>query len=94
MKLLVRNVHAILFDDYLKMDNDVIYYKEIKTLNFNTIKYSGIVTTGYTLKIKYNINKKINIVVFTGTSKAEKKNCETLLKFFNELNVKYNMVNN
>jgi hypothetical protein len=33
-------------------------------------------------------NKKIRITIYVGTSKAEKRNCSTLLEFYEELNGK------
>ena len=89
MKLLAKNIEIQLNNNNMKIDNEIVDYKDIKTVKFETIKSSvGNIITGYLLKIKYG-NYKKNIVIFTGLSKKEKHNCETFMKFYYSFNNVY-----
>ena len=91
LKLLSKNTNIKICNNYIEIHkNDKILFNNITEIKFVTIKNirNGIIT-GYIIKLKYNINKKIQIVVLTGTSKKEKINCESLISFYKELKSKY-----
>jgi hypothetical protein len=91
LKICSRSINVKIYDNYIEINkNEKILFSNIIEIRFMTIKNirNGIIT-GYIIKLKYNINEKIKIVVLTGTSKKEKINCEYLIGFYNELRLKY-----
>jgi hypothetical protein len=92
IKIFTRKMNIIMQDEYFDINEGkkIIYYRDIKTLKLETIKnirYNTV--TGYTFVLDFN-NENILINVYTGTSKKGKSNCDTLIKFYEELSKKYN----
>ena len=86
-------MQAIINNDHIDINKSEkkLYYNSIHDLSLETIggkNYMQKIITGYILTIKYN-DDIIKIIVFTGTSGKEKKNCEIFLGFNNALNEKY-----
>jgi hypothetical protein len=92
IKIFTKRLNIIIKDEYFDINEGekMIYYKDIKTLKLETIKHIRYqIITGYILILEWN-NEKIKIIIYTGTSKKEKRNCDALLNFYEELNKKCN----
>jgi len=90
----MKKLHVTIDMDHININNSkkIIYFKNIKDLNFHTFKNNSItqkIIKGYELTIEDN-NERIKFVTFTGASDKEKTNCESFLNFYNELNSRKN----
>jgi len=93
LKLFSKKIKFTIFDHYLDINDGEkkIKFTEIELLKMETILHKVYkYTTGYKFLLKYNDIEKIEITIFTGTSKKEKYNSESLIKFYNELEKKWN----
>jgi hypothetical protein len=96
IKIFTKKLNIILKDKYLDLNEGekIIYFKDIEVLKLETIthiRYKIII--GYTLNLEWN-NEQIKITIYTGISKAEKRNCDALLDLHEELKKKFNEDNN
>jgi len=94
--IFTKKLNIIINDEYFDINegDKIIYFKDIKTLKLETINnIRHKIITGYIFILEWN-NENIIINIYTGTSKREKRNCDALIKFYGELNKKYNEGNN
>jgi len=97
VKIFTKNIYINMDNEYMNINNGrkIIYYASIVDLKLKPIIPKGGFykdkATGYILNIKFENKKNIKhydemkIVVYTGTSKNEKQNVESLLNLYNEL---------
>jgi hypothetical protein len=91
IKIFTKELNVIIKDEYFDINegDKIIYFKDIKTLKLETINnIRHKIITGYTFILEWN-NENIKINIYTGISKKEKINCDTFIKFYDELNEKY-----
>jgi hypothetical protein len=91
MKIFTKEINMIIKDERFDINEGekIIFFKDINTLKLETIKHLKYkIITGYILIIEWN-NEKMKIIVYTGTSEKEKRNCDALLNFYEELHKKY-----
>ena len=95
LNIFSKNVRIIMTPKHININYDerIIEFSKINDLILNIIKDTRTkIITSYELKIIYDINRIIKLIVFTGMSIKENKNCDTFLKFYNEMN-RYNELN-
>jgi hypothetical protein len=95
LSLFSKNINVVVFDDYININQGekILYFNKINNLNLEAIIPKAYIThkvTAYILNIHYNNKEKIKYIVYTGTSKNEILNTESLLKFHNEINILWN----
>ena len=99
IKISSRNINIKINNEYefidINFQENIIYYKDIKDIQLLPIimktetkhgfKIDDDKIIGYELNMKYENDKKLNMIVYIGKSEKEKINLEELFKLYKEI---------